>query len=116
MPTVRVIPNDKLFVSEPEPQWFGNTGNAVNDPSWTNGNWLKSRFHFSFAEYNNFSNMNFGKIRVLNDDLVQPKRGFGTHPHANMEIVTYVVEGELTHADNMGTKESLGRGSIQFMT
>jgi len=52
----------------------------------------------------------------MNDDLVQPKRGFGTHPHRNMEIVTYIVDGKLTHQDSMGSKESLGRGSIQFMT
>jgi quercetin 2,3-dioxygenase len=52
----------------------------------------------------------------MNDDLVQPHRGFGTHPHSNMEIVTYVVDGELTHQDSMGTSETLGRGSIQFMT
>lgn len=70
----------------------------------------------SFAEYFNPDNTNFGVIRVMNDDLVQPKRGFGTHPHANMEIITYVVDGELTHKDSMGTKETLRRGSIQFMT
>eukprot|EP00968_Pinguiococcus_pyrenoidosus_P026092 scaffold7052_cov254-Pinguiococcus_pyrenoidosus.AAC.97 len=52
----------------------------------------------------------------MNDDLVQPARGFGTHPHRDMEIVTYVVDGALTHQDSMGTKETLGRGSIQFMT
>jgi quercetin 2,3-dioxygenase len=84
--------------------------------TWTNANWLKSRFHFSFAEYNNHRNNNFGVLRVLNDDLVQPHRGFGTHPHGNMEIITYIVHGQLTHQDSMGTKESLGRGSIQFMT
>jgi redox-sensitive bicupin YhaK (pirin superfamily) len=55
-------------------------------------------------------------LRVMNDDLVQADRGFGTHPHANMEICTYVIEGELTHRDSMGTSETLGRGSIQFMT
>jgi len=52
----------------------------------------------------------------MNDDLVQPRRGFGTHPHTNAEIVTYVVEGELTHKDSMGTSETLSRGAIQFMT
>lgn len=52
----------------------------------------------------------------MNDDLVQPRRGFGTHGHANMEIITYIVSGKLTHKDSMGTEESLGRGSIQFMT
>ena len=75
-----------------------------------------SRFHFSFAEYFNHRNSNFGVLRVMNDDLVQRHRGFGTHPHSNMEIITYIVEGKLTHQDSMGTAETLGRGSIQFMT
>lgn len=88
----------------------------MNSSKWTNENWLKSRFHFSFAEYSNPANQNFGVLRVMNDDLVQPSRGFGQHPHANMEICTYVVNGELSHEDNMGTKETLKRGSIQFMT
>lgn len=115
-PSIKVIPNQKLFVSEPNPSWFGNGANAKNDPAWTNGNFLKSRFHFSFAEYNSSQNSDFGVLRVMNDDLVQPKRGFGTHPHRNMEIITYIVHGGLTHEDSMGTKETLGRGSIQFMT
>ncbi len=51
----------------------------------------------------------------MNDDLVQPNRGFGAHPHRDVEICTYVVEGELTHQDSIGTKETLGRGAIQFM-
>lgn len=55
-------------------------------------------------------------LRVMNDDLVQPSRGFGTHPHRDMEIVTYVVRGQLSHADSMGTSETLGPGSVQFMT
>jgi redox-sensitive bicupin YhaK (pirin superfamily) len=113
---IKVIPNSKLYTSEPPPEWFGNPNNLKSDDAWTNGNWLKSRFHFSFAEYRNGINDNFGVVRVMNDDLVQPKRGFGTHPHGDMEIITYIVNGELTHQDSMGTKESLGRGSIQFMT
>ena len=113
---VRVVPHNKLFVSEPDPYWFGNDSNPKNNLSWTNANWLKSRFHFSFAEYNNYKNSDFGVLRVMNDDLVQPRRGFGKHPHSNMEIITYIVEGQLTHQDSMGTKETLGRGSIQFMT
>mmetsp|Transcript_5665 Transcript_5665/g.13347 ORF Transcript_5665/g.13347 Transcript_5665/m.13347 type:complete len:281 (+) Transcript_5665:127-969(+) len=113
---IKVIPNKKLYVSEPNPMWFGNEGNPRSDPSWTNKNWLKSRFHFSFAEYRNHQNSNFGVLRVMNDDLVQPHRGFGTHPHGNMEIVTYIVNGKLTHEDSMGSSQSLGRGSIQFMT
>jgi hypothetical protein len=111
-PQVRVIPNNKLYVTEPYPYWFGNGPNPKNDPAWTNENWLKSRFQFSFAEYNKYRNSDYGDLRVMNDDLVQPHRGFGTHPHSNMEIGTYVVEGELTHQDSMGTKESLGRGSV----
>lgn len=111
-----MIPDEKLFVSEPDPRWFGNGANPGFDPAWTNGNWLKSRFHFSFAEYRNPANSQFGVLRVMNDDLVQPHRGFGKHPHGDMEIITYIVEGSLTHQDSMGTKESLGRGSIQFMT
>lgn len=95
--------------------WFGNKANEPSNPQWTNANWLKSRFHFSFAEYNNPRNQNFGVLRVMNDDLVQPNRGFGAHPHRDMEICTYVVDGKLTHQDSMGTKETLQRGAIQFM-
>jgi quercetin 2,3-dioxygenase len=117
-PSIKVVPSSRLHVSEPNPSWFGNRPNEKmsTNPSWTNANWLKSRFHFSFAEYSSRSNQGFGVLRVMNDDLVQPRRGFGTHPHGDMEIITYIVDGELTHQDSMGTKESLGRGSIQFMT
>jgi len=55
-------------------------------------------------------------MRVMNDDYVQPDRGFGTHGHNDMEIITYVARGKLTHKDSMGTEETLGRGSVQFMT
>eukprot|EP01134_Creolimax_fragrantissima_P007479 CFRG7479T1 len=94
---------------------FGNASNQPNSKNWTNKNWLKSRFHFNFAEYST-GKASFGVLRVLNDDLVQPSRGFGAHGHGNMEICTYIVQGELTHQDSMGTEESLGAGSIQFMT
>ncbi|KAL3903606.1 MAG: hypothetical protein SGARI_005299, partial [Bacillariaceae sp.] len=115
-PLTRLIPNNKLYVSEPNPSWFGNGANEADNPSWTNKNWLKSRFHFSFAEYRNPRNSQYGILRVMNDDLVQPFRGFGKHPHGDMEIITYIVHGSLTHKDSMGNGESLGRGSIQFMT
>jgi redox-sensitive bicupin YhaK (pirin superfamily) len=109
----------------------------VKNPNWTNKNWLKSSkfavfsrllfyiyvpfycnigFHFSFAEYNNPRNTEFGVLRVMNDDLVQPNRGFGEHPHRDAEICTYVVDGNLTHQDSMGTQETLTRGAVQFMT
>lgn len=113
---VRVVPGDQLFVSEPRPGGFGNGPNpGKGSAGWTNENWLKSRFHFNFAEYRDGPD-NFGCLRVMNDDLVQPSRGFGEHPHRDMEIITYVVEGSLTHKDSMGTTETLGRGSVQFMT
>eukprot|EP01043_Picozoa_sp_COSAG02_P043942 COSAG02_NODE_3871_length_6115_cov_13.733544_4_plen_304_part_00 len=113
---VRKVSSSDLFVSEPSPAMFGNAKNEGSNPAWTNPNWLKSRFHFAFAEYNNHRNSNFGVLRVMNDDLVQPARGFGKHPHRDMEIVTYVVEGNLTHQDSMGTAETLGGGSVQYMT
>ncbi|MDR2507438.1 MAG: pirin family protein [Candidatus Accumulibacter sp.] len=78
--------------------------------------WLDSHFHFSFADYRNPNNINFGVLRVVNDDMVQPGTGFDTHPHANMEIISYVVEGELTHADSMGNKQTLTRGQVQYMS
>ncbi|CAD8135294.1 unnamed protein product [Paramecium octaurelia] len=105
------IPAKDLYVSEPDPRYFGNPKN--DDPKV---NWLKSRFHFSFAEYRDPKNQQFGVLRVMNDDLVQPNRGFGEHPHSNMEIVSYIVQGDLTHGDSKGNKESLGRGSAQYMS
>lgn len=78
--------------------------------------WLQSRFHFSFAEYKDFNNTNFGNLRVLNDDIIKPLSGFDMHPHRDMEIVTYIIDGELTHQDSMGHKESLKRGEVQYMS
>lgn len=78
--------------------------------------WLKSKFHFSFAEYYNPKNMNFGVLRVINDDLINPHTGFDTHPHKDMEIISYVVKGELTHGDSMGNKSTLSRGQVQYMS
>ncbi|WP_040213719.1 pirin family protein [Clostridium polynesiense] len=81
-----------------------------------NHGWLKSVFHFSFADYYNPENINFGVLRVLNDDLVEEGTGFDMHPHDNMEILSYVVEGELTHGDSMGNKKTITRGDIQYMS
>jgi redox-sensitive bicupin YhaK (pirin superfamily) len=78
--------------------------------------WLDSYFHFSFAEYYNPDNMHFGVLRVINDDTVQTGEGFDTHPHKNMEIISYVVEGELTHADSMENRRTLTRGQVQYMS
>lgn len=84
----------------------------VSKPTW----WLESRFHFSFAGYYNPDNMNFGALRVLNDDLVKANAGFGAHPHHDAEIFSYIVDGELSHKDSMGNKEALGRGSVQYLS
>jgi len=78
--------------------------------------WLRSKFHFSFANYYNPTNMGFGVLRVINDDLVNPQTGFDTHPHKDMEIISYVVDGELTHGDSMGNKGALKRGDVQYMS
>ncbi|AYJ81010.1 hypothetical protein AN286_02520 [Aliarcobacter cryaerophilus ATCC 43158] len=82
----------------------------------SNLGWLQSRFHFSFADYRNPANMHFGVLRVLNDDIVKPKSGFDMHPHDNMEIITYIVDGEITHKDSMGNSETLGRGEVQYLS
>ncbi|WP_195266179.1 pirin family protein [Clostridium sp. 1001275B_160808_H3] len=82
----------------------------------SNLGWLKSIFHFSFAEYFNIDNMNFGVLRVINDDLIEGNTGFDLHPHKDMEIVSYVVEGELTHGDTMGNKNTISRGHVQYMS
>jgi quercetin 2,3-dioxygenase len=82
----------------------------------SNLGWLKSKFHFSFADYYNPKNMHFGVLRVLNDDLIQPGSGFDTHPHKDMEIISYIVSGSLTHADSMGNQHTLTRGQVQYMS
>lgn len=82
----------------------------------SNLGWLKSKFHFSFADYYNPDNMNFGVLRVVNDDLVSPGMGFDMHPHKDMEIISYMVDGSLTHQDNMGHKRSINRGMVQYMS
>jgi len=60
--------------------------------------------------------MHYGVLRVMNDDIIQAHTGFGTHPHQDMEIITYIIRGELTHQDSMGNKESLGRGDVQYLS
>ncbi|SHH40159.1 hypothetical protein SAMN02745245_01230 [Anaerosphaera aminiphila DSM 21120] len=82
----------------------------------SNEHWLDSFHHFSFSSYYNPDNINFGVLRVLNDDMVAPTTGFNTHPHKDMEIISYVVDGELTHADSMDNKRVLKRGQVQYMS
>ncbi len=78
--------------------------------------WLNAHHSFSFANYYNPERIRFGTLRVLNDDIVQPGEGFGTHPHDNMEIVTIPLKGELAHKDNTGNKEVIRPGEVQIMS
>ena len=77
---------------------------------------VTTNYHFSFADYYNEANINFGVLRVLNDDIIAPHTGFDTHPHKDMEIITYVIEGKLTHKDSMGNVGVLKRGQMQYMS
>jgi quercetin 2,3-dioxygenase len=86
------------------------------DMGSSNLGWLRSKFHFSFAEYYNPNNINFGVLRVINDDLIDPNTGFDTHPHRDMEIISYIVNGNLTHGDSMGNKNTVTRGHVQYMS
>lgn len=78
--------------------------------------WLLSRFSFSFAQYFDPDNMQFGPLRVFNDDIVQPQKGFGSHPHQEMEIVSVVLKGKLQHKDSVGHTVTTGFGEVQRMS
>jgi redox-sensitive bicupin YhaK (pirin superfamily) len=78
--------------------------------------WLDARHHFSFANYHDPNRMGWGRIRVWNDDRIAAKSGFPPHPHRDMEIVTYVRTGAITHQDSMGNKGRTGAGDVQVMS
>ncbi len=78
--------------------------------------WLRSHYLFSFADYYDPENMEFGPLRVFNDDYVSPRSGFPTHPHSELEIVTIVLSGDLTHKDNIGNETTVSPGQVQRMT
>ncbi|MCF2522054.1 pirin family protein [Bradyrhizobium sp. G127] len=78
--------------------------------------WLKAKHHFSFGSYNNPANISHGSLRVWNDDEIAPNTGFPAHPHANMEIITYVREGAITHQDSLGNEGRTEAGDVQVMS
>ena len=96
------------------------TMNTVIHKAGTRGNanhgWLNSNHTFSFANYHNPERMNFGVLRVLNDDRVQAGMGFGTHPHDNMEIISIPLEGDLEHKDSMGNVAVIKEGDVQVLS
>ncbi len=78
--------------------------------------WLKAKHHFSFGDHYDPANLGLGSLRVWNDDEIAPNSGFPPHPHANMEIITYVREGAITHKDSMGNAGRTVAGDVQVMS
>jgi redox-sensitive bicupin YhaK (pirin superfamily) len=86
------------------------------DRHYSDFGWLQTYWHFSFGDYVDPKNESFGALRVFNDDVVQPGRGFDLHPHRDMEIITYVTEGALEHKDNQGNRGVVRAGEVQVMS
>lgn len=87
-----------------------------NSLGGANHGWLDAKHHFSFANYYDPNRMSWGRLRVWNDDTIAAKSGFPPHPHSDMEIITYVRTGAITHEDSMGNKGSTGAGDVQVMS
>jgi len=88
----------------------------ASERGYAHHDWLETHHTFSFASYHDPKHTHFRALRVMNEDFVAPGKGFGTHPHDNMEIVTYVLEGALEHRDSMGNGEILHPGEFQRMS
>jgi len=88
---------------------FSDLGRFEND-------WLDAHYHFSFADYRDSERMGLGPLRVWNDDTIRPHAGFSTHPHRDMEIITYVRSGAISHTDNLGNQGVTSAGDVQVMS
>ena len=88
----------------------------ANERGHANHGWLKAYHSFSFADYFDRNHMYFSDLRVINEDFVQPTMGFGMHPHKDMEILTYVLEGKIAHKDSMGNVKEFNAGEFQIMS
>lgn len=89
---------------------------SAHERGYADHGWLRSFHSFSFADYFDRNHMHFGSLRVINEDWVTAGTGFGMHPHKDMEIVTYILEGELTHQDSMGHQEVIRTNDVQRMS
>lgn len=123
-----VLVNQNDEIEKPEVLGFNHIPNTdskilknsilhkANTRGYADHGWLKSRHTFSFANYHNPERMHFGVLRVFNDDIVDAGRGFGTHPHDNMEIISIPLEGDLEHKDSMGNTTVIKNGDVQVMS